>query len=364
MDAKRFLKWAACLAAVVVSIIYLASALLVSEKVASLVDFRTTKVSSFKMVPDVTGKEARMYATLPDSDKGKEHEGTTEAAPYHLVPVPGARSSFAGVLPNLVRLVLLTALLLAPIAIFYVFLFRPLRDIPLVESDALAALDDDNPRRRKEAGGLVAEAMLSTSSCSDENRRILRDALEHPTDIDKTVKMLLARREILARGKAVEIATMAGLTVAASSSAMGDGLGMLFWKSKLVYETFRIYGFRPDARTTLSIWAHVVFASLFAASVEELCDLFDVSDLVGGLGVRGLQGAVGIVVILKGGQLARAYLTQGISAETRKSALKEFRSSAAEEFNAVGHSITDSLKAISKGRFSLSTIFDISLPQS
>ena len=352
MDAKRFLKWAACLAAVVVGMIYLASALLVSEKVASLVDFRTTKVSSFKMVPDVTGKEARMYSTLPDSDMGKEHEGTTEADSYHLVPVPGARASFVGVLPNLVRLGLLTALLLAPIAIFYVFLFRPLRDIPLVESDALAALNDDNPRRRKEAGEVVAEAMWSAASCPDGDRRILRDELERPTDIDKTVKTLLAERETLARKKAVEIATMAGLTVAASSSAIGDGLGMLFWKSKLVYETFRIYGFRPNARTALSIWAHVVFASLFAASVEELCELLDVSSIIGGIGTRVVQGAVGAAVVLKGGHLTRAYLTGGITDESRGNALSDFRSSAKSDLVDVTSSIGNSLGKIGMKAFS------------
>ena len=373
MDAKRFLKWASCLAAVVIGMIYLASALLVSEKVASLFDFRTTRGQSFIIVEDAVGKNVSKSSTMsgaakdnPQKEENADNGGTsgiemranqspvalTGAPPYRLVQVPATGSSFAGVLPTLVRLVLLTAFLLTPIAIFYVFLIRPLRDIPLVEPDAIAALDDDNLHRRKEAGLVVAEAMWSASSCSDDDRSLLRKALERPSDIDRVVRDLLSAREIAARRKAVEIATMAGLTVAASSSVAGDGLGMLFWKSKLVYETFRIYGFRPDARTTVSIWAHVVFASLLAASVEELCELFDVSELLGGIGTRVVQGTVGAAVVLKSGQLARAYLTGGISSESRHHALDEFKKSAKDDLGSVVSTVGESLSKIGLGGFS------------
>lgn len=373
MDAKRFLKWASCLAAVVVGMIYLASALLVSEKVASLFDVRTTRDHSFKMVEDAAGKNASKSSTMSDAAKDNpqkeekaDNGGTSETKTgvnqrpvastgvprYLLVQVLNTESSFAGVLPTLVRLVLLTAFLLAPIAIFYVFLIRPLRDIPLVEPDAIAALDDDNPHRRKEAGVVVAEAMWSASSCTDDDRSLLRKALERPSDIDRVVRDLLFARETAARQKAVEIATMAGLTMAASSSTIGDGLGMFFWKSKLVYETFRIYGFRPDARTTVSIWAHVVFASLLAASVEELCELFDVSELFGGIGTRVVQGTVGAAVVLKGGQLARAYLTGGISAESRHHALDEFKKSAKDDLGSVVSTVGESLSKIGLGELS------------
>lgn len=349
MDAKRFLKWAAFLAAVVGGMIYLASALLVSEKVASLFDFRSTEIPVFRMVADDAGKEnpgrlpvvdaAEVNAgngtmtgngSSPETKPGHKNgaDASTGAASYRLVPESG--SMLAGFLPNFVRLVLLVAFLLAPAAIFYVFLFRPFREIPLVGPDAIAALDDNDPRRRKEAGLFVAEAMLSVSSCPEKDRRILRCALERPTDIDKTVKKLLAEREATAKQKAVEIAKMAGLTVAASSSAAGDGLGMFFWKSKLVFETFRIYGFRPDARTTISIWAHVVFASLFAASVEELCELCDMSGLLGGIGGRVFQGVVGAGIVLKGGALTRTYLLNGISSDSRHLALSGFK----DEFGA------------------------------
>ena len=128
---------------------------------------------------------------------------------------------------------------------------------------------------------------------------------------------------------------MAGLTMSISSISVGDGLGMFFWKSKLVYETFRIYGFRPSFRTMLLIWAHVVFAAFFAASIDELCELLDVSDIIGGLGVRLVQGIAGTAMIIKGGQLTRAYLMRGISETSTRHALEEFRVSAPDVFKKV-----------------------------
>ena len=386
MDFNRFLKWAAAFAVVVVGMLYLASALLVSDKIASLVDFR-------KNVPETgTDVEAtqptKLVGTLTTGDKPSfeitihdvgPREGDSQPPKpqaYRVELDSGAqlpiqmenvadeagdkgknRTQDTGrvalaFLPVVVRVVFLAVFLLTPVAIFYVFLFRPLKDIPEVEPDAIKALDDMDFRRRKEAGEVIASAMWEAGSCSKEDRLVLQKALENPSDIAVTVKSILENRERAAKEKAVEIASMAGLTMAVSSSSLGDGLGMFFWKSKLVYETFRIYGFRPGARTTVSIWAHVVFASLLAASIDELCELFDVSELVGGFGTRAIQGIVGATVVLKGGQLTRTYLTEGISPGSRRLALSEFRNNAKGELGSVTSSVRGSLAKIGLKTFS------------
>ena len=229
---------------------------------------------------------------------------------------------------------------------------RPLRNIPIVSPELIRNLDADDTQTREDSGVAIALAMLASGSVKDAERESLTHSIERPSNIAEDVRGALAAREVAAKAKAVQIATMAGLTMAASSSAVGDGLGMFFWKSKLVYETFRIYGFRPDARTTVSIWAHVVFASLLAASVEELCELFDVSELVGGFGTRAIQGTVGAAVVLKGGQLTRAYLTRGISSESRRRALAEFRNSAKDDLASVASSVGESLTKIGFKAFS------------
>lgn len=386
MDFNRFLKWAAAFAVVVVGMLYLASALLVSDKIASLVDFRinvpetgtdfeatqptklvctltTEDKPSFEItIHDVGPREGDSLPSKPQAyrvelDSGAQLPIQMENVADETGDKDKNRTQDTGrvalaFLPVVVRVVFLAVFLLAPVAIFYVFLFRPLKDIPEVEPDAIKALDDTDFRRRKEAGEVIASAMWEAGSCSKEDRLVLQKALENPSDIAVTVKSILENREQAAKEKAVEIASMAGLTMAVSSSSLGDGLGMFFWKSKLVYETFRIYGFRPDARTTVSIWAHVVFASLLAASVDELCELFDVSELVGGIGARAIQGTVGAAVVLKGGQLTRAYLTRGISSESRRRALAEFRNSAKDDLASVASSVGESLTKIGFKAFS------------
>ena len=239
-----------------------------------------------------------------------------------------------------------------PVGLLHYFLVRPLRNIPIVSPQLIRNLDADDSQTREDSGVAIALAMLASGSVKDAERKSLTSSIERPSNIAEDVRGALAAREVAAKAKAVQIATMAGLTMAASSSVVGDGLGMFFWKSKLVYETFRIYGFRPDARTTVSIWAHVVFASLLAASVEELCELFDVSELVGGIGTRAIQGTVGAAVVLKGGQLTRAYLTRGISSESRRRALAEFRNSAKDDLASVASSVGESLTKIGFKAFS------------
>ena len=345
MDVKRFLKWAAIFAIFVVGILYLASALLISERISSLFDFSASSQPTIRVeISGITEAKGNSPSEAESRNSGELAEQRT-TDPSVTIDRP-SRFSAAAFLAMVIRIAVFLSLLAAPVAIFYVFLFRPLRNIPLVVPEAVQALDAESIARRKEAAVVIGEAMMAAPNCPDEDSQTLQKAITRPSELVETVKTLLSAREAKARRKAVEIATMTGLTVAVSSSTMGDGLGMFFWKSKLVYETFRIYGFRPDARTMVSIWAHVVFASLFAASVEELCELFDASEWIGGIGTRIVQGVVGAVAVLKGGELARAYLTKGVSPDVRSCALSNFKASAKDDLGMVASSVGEALTKI------------------
>ena len=403
MDVKQFLKWAVTLLLVVFGTIYLASAILISERIAGAFDFRASQKRSFRIVEtprDSKKTEATTASQNPKGDSldnGAKGDNAVKESPKGAgattVPQsPNGDSSNNGdkgdnavkeslqrvevkdktgviftavpeetqnvgrwilrLVPNAVGFVVFVFLVALPVGLLHYFLVRPLRNIPIVSPQLIRNLDADDSQTREDSGVAIALAMLASGSVKDAERKSLTSSIERPSNIAEDVRGALAAREVAAKAKAVQIATMAGLTMAASSSVVGDGLGMFFWKSKLVYETFRIYGFRPDARTTVSIWAHVVFASLLAASVEELCELFDVSELVGGIGTRAIQGTVGAAVVLKGGQLTRAYLTRGISSESRRRALAEFRNSAKDDLASVASSVGESLTKIGFKAFS------------
>ncbi len=334
MDIKNFLKWALLLAVIVGGTIYLASALLISEKIASFVDFRGRDTQSFKLIKINEPHLDKSVCTnteeaAPVASKGcaSDSKLADESSRQCLRIESETRqlNFLSSMIFNLVKFIVLAVFLLVPTGVLYVCLVRPIREIPIVEPEVIRVLNDTDSRLRKQAGEIIAIAMWKSGTGSPEERQTFKAAIERPSNIDKTVKELLEKREQAARKKALEIAAMAGLTVAVSSSSIGDGFGMFVWKSRLVYETFRIYGFRPNARTVFSIWAHVVFASFFAASIEELCELFDVSEFVGGIGVRVIQGGAGAAMVLKGGSLTRKYLTNGVSSESRRQALAEFK---------------------------------------
>ena len=319
METKRYLKWVAIIAVSVIGLVYVASCILVAEKLTDVMAIVLGRPLQW-----LVGRIPRVGPTI------------CAASPW-----------IGGAFEFVVFLLLFDT----PAVIAYRFLIRPIRNFELVDAQSIHDLESTNVLTREEAAESILSAMLATPDPIGDDAFHSKIEAVLGKSVGKADFALaeLARRQEIASSKAVEIATMAGLTLAASSSAIGDGLGMFFWKSKLVYETFRIYGFRPDARMTVSIWAHVVFASLFAASIEELCELFDVSELVGGIGTRAIQGTVGAAVILKGGQLTRAYLTEGISAESRHHALSEFKSS---DLTSVASSVGESLTKIGLKGFS------------
>jgi len=353
MDIKNILKWAVLLAVIVVGTIYLSSALLISEKVASFVDFRGRDTQSFRLMKSnephldksictKTEEVASVARKGCSSDSKSAGESESSRLCFRIESEKPPINFLSSMVFNLVKFIVLAVFLLVPTGVLYVCLVRPIREIPIVEPEVIRLLNDANSRLRKQAGEIIAIAMWRSGSGSPEERQKLKSAIERPSNIDKMVQELLGSREKVARKKAWEIAAMAGFTVAVSSSSIGDGLGMFVWKSRLVYETFRIYGFRPNTRTVVSIWAHVVFASFFAASIEELCNLFDVSEFVGGIGVRVIQGGAGAAMVLKGGSLTRKYLTNGVSSESQSQALAEFKETAKDDMIEVLSVLRDS----------------------
>ena len=353
MEIKNILKWVLLLAVIVGGTIYLASALLISEKVASFVDFRGRDTQSFKLIkinePHLdksvctnTEEVASIASKGRASDSKLAEESESSRQSFHIESEEPPTNLFSSLVFNLVRLIMFAVFLLVPTGVLYVCLVRPIQEIQIVEPEVIRVLNGEDSRSRKQAGKRIAIAMWRSGMGSTDERQELKAAIKRPSNIDKTVKELLEKRENAARKRALEIAAMAGLTVAVSSSSIGDGLGMFVWKSRMVYETFRIYGFRPNARTVVSIWAHVVFASFFAASLEELCELFDVSEFVGGIGVRIIQGGAGAAMVLKGGSMTRKYLTNGVSSESQRQALAEFKETAKDDMIGVLSALRDS----------------------
>ena len=80
--------------------------------------------------------------------------------------------------------------------------------------------------------------------------------------------------------------------------------------------------------------------------------MLDVSSIIGGIGARFLQVAVGAAVVLKGGHMTRAYLTGGITDDSRRKALFDFKSSAGTDIGEVVSSIGNSLGKIGMKAFS------------
>lgn len=240
-----------------------------------------------------------------------------------------------------IEIILFLLLLAIPMFTAYRFLVRPILKFQTIDPQAFLDLEKGD----EEAGDVILNCMWSApDSVMDEGEREEIEKILDSGEKANSARKILARREAKAKTRAVEIAKMAGLTIAASSSGIVDGLGMFFWRSKLVYDTFRIYGFRPGLRETASIYLHVVFASFFAASFEELSELLGVSGLFGGLFGRFLQAGVGIAMVIKGGYLTRAYLTKGISGKTRKTALEEFKDDSKGNLKEIMEELRDSLK--------------------
>ena len=353
MNIKNILKWAVLLFVIVCGTIYLASALLISEKVASFVDFRTKGIQPFKLsIINELCSDVGVYTNTQErasiADKGSTEDSHVVREPdsarpsFRIEPEKEPTNLLPSLVFNLVKFIVFAVFFLVPTGVLYVGLVRPIQEIPIVDPEVIRVLGDTDSRLRKQAGEIIAIAMWKSGVCSPDVRQKLKEAIEKPSNIDKTVKELLEEREKIARKKAWEIAAMAGFTVAVSSSSFGDGLGIFVWKSRLVYETFRIYGFRPNAKAVVSIWAHVVFASFFAASIEELCNLLDMSEFVGGIGARIIQGAAGAAMVLKGGSLTRKYLTNGVSSESQRQALAEFKETAKDDMIGVLSILRDS----------------------
>ena len=360
MRPRDFFKSLLLLAVVAIGIFYVASSFFIAKTVADV--FRPSDVIAVHLdvasVESLQGKMCGGNQGAPSDTSGNARDDVRIIAEHRQNPSAVARVQAA--VATMAQFTVFLVLIIVPCWIFYRFLFRPLKEFPIVAPSVLEDLRSDKSVTQEKAARIVAKAMmvsvereLKTLKQGDEclnelknDREKLLEALRKSIGGARMISEMLEQREIRAKIAARKFALMAGLTVAISSSAMGDGLGMFFWKARLVHDTIRIYGFRPSAWAVMRIYAYVVFAVFLAASIEDLCEILDVSDLLGGFGVRVLQGVVGGAVVLKGGQLTRAYLMHGISEKSRKAALKEFRSTASEELKSLGGELKDSLATI------------------
>jgi len=367
MNAKSFCKNALILILVLTGVFYVASAFFVSKTVSQAFYNPQSEVEdALSRIEFVVRQEGVNVAT---SDGNLNREATSQ---FHSQPNSGKGETVSIVMkksPKMklvlrfirgtIQWVLFVVLLALPIGIAYRFLVSPLKEFPLVSSEVLSnvALDDDV--KKEAAATVIIKAMILSGKgrlaklTDDEGRDDLEEdidslesAMRFPVGRATAVRAVLERREKQASDIAKKYAAMAGLTVAISSSAMGDGIGMFFWKARLVHDTIKIYGFRPDSWNVARIYAYVLFASFLAASIEDLCEMLDVSELAGGFVWRVVQGVVGAAVVLKGGHLTRSYLTKGISKDSRDKAISAFRETAAKDLKDVAGSIEGSFGKI------------------
>jgi hypothetical protein len=360
MRPRDFFKSLLLLAVVAISIFYVASSFFIAKTVADVL--RPSDIIAVQLdvasVESLRGETRDGHQGTPSDVSGKKRDDVRIIAKHSQNPSAVARLRASAA--TMVQFAVFLGLLIVPCWIFYRFLFKPLKEFPIVAPGVLEDLKSDKSVVQENAARIVAKAMMVSVERElralkrgddrlDElknDREKLSEALHKAIGGARIILGMLEQRENRAKIAARKFALMAGLTVAISSSAMGDGLGMFFWKARLVHDTIRIYGFRPGAWAVLRIYAYVVFAVFLATSIEDLCEILDVSDLLGGFGVRVLQGVVGGAVVLKGGQLSRAYLMHGISERSRKAALKEFRSTESEELKSLGGELKDYLATI------------------
>jgi len=360
MNQREMFKRLLLLAIIVASVFYVASSFFVAKSVADI--FRPSDMNAVRLV--VAPHESATDKAHIDNRGVVNASGDEKRTDVRIIAEPiqrqGTGFRFQVIVSMIIQTLVFLVLLFIPCWIFYNFLFKPLSEFPVVTPSDLENLRSDRSVLKERAAATIAKAMLASVTRelsrvdesdsrfvelkNDEER--LDEALRKSIGGARVVLEMLEQREGRAKAIALEFASMAGLTVALSSSTMGDGLGMLFWKARLVHDTIRIYGFRPDAWAVLRIYAYVMFAAFLAAGVEDLCELLDVSELLGGFGARALQGCVGGAIVIKGGYLARAYLTQGVSRKSQKSGLEESKKAKKDDLKHLGAALMSSLARI------------------
>ncbi len=365
MDAKNFCKSALLLILVLTGVFYVSSAFFVSRTISqAFYNPRSEIEDALSRIEFVIRQDGSRVATSAGSSSEEplshlssrlnSEKGESVSVVMHRRP-----KSFYVIrcIRGAIQWCVFFILLALPVGIAYRFLVLPLKEYPLVSPEILSNLASEDDEKKETAATIIIKAMILSAKrrlenlpADDESRDNLEEdisglesALSYPVGRATAVISVLERREKQATDNAKKFAAMAGLTVAISSSAMGDGIGMFFWKARLVHDTIRTYGFRPDSWSVIRIYTYVLFASFLAASIEDLCEMLDASELAGGFVLRVVQGVVGAAVVLKGGQLTRAYLTEGITKDSRDKAIASFRKTAPEDLISVANTIKESL---------------------
>ena len=283
MDAKNFCKSALLLILVLTGVFYVASAFFVSKTIAqafynprsevedalSRIEF-VIRPEGNKVVSstDNSNKEPlAQFSTRLNSENGESVSVVMRRRPKSFYVIRCIRGA--------IQWCVFFILLALPVGIAYRFLVLPLKEYPLVSPETLSNLASEDDEKKETAATIIIKAMILSSkrrlenlAADDESRDNLEEdidglesALSYPVGRATAVRSVLERREKQATDNAKKFAAMAGLTVAISSSAMGDGIGMFFWKARLVHDTIKTYGFRPGFWNVVRIYAYVLFAS-------------------------------------------------------------------------------------------------------
>ena len=182
-----------------------------------------------------------------------------------------------------------------PVRLIANLMIKPIKHFSFVDSKTLlCAMDQDGLKsysERSAACHKVLEVLESSGSYNDDERRRIKQSLRNISLAPNTLKELFESKDREVKSHAKEIAAMAAVSVVISRSPALDGVALLFWKVRLVYDTVKIYGLRPSISDLMKLYAFAAFGAFLSGSLEEMCDLVDISS-----GVSRISQSAGTVV--------------------------------------------------------------------
>ena len=251
------------------------------------------------------------------------------------------------------RIVFEIALIAAPFFVMWQLLVKPLCDFKALDIDKVKKAFDGKDPDHVKAVLSVADVIAGSPACTDDERAELTSG--NVARIEKALQAFFDKRNEASKKIAVKMATMAAVMVMLSGSSMKDALTMLYWKGRMVYETIKCYGVRPELDDMSRIYLYVVGGAFVAGSIEEMSEIVDVGSVFGkGAGVftkvitLPIQGTYAVWSILRSSELTRQYIRNGIAeSEERRKAIQCANKFALENFKSVFNS--ENIKVIADG---------------
>ena len=139
MEVNRLVKWGVTIVCMMIGTIYLASAILVSERISGWFDFRKP-YAPFRI-------EAQ---NLHDAETGQKSKPEIT-----VVEIKSSNALFLGAIPKVVGIAAFAIITAIPLLVFYCLLLRPLREIPIVTSRCIKELDSSDENEREKAQTVV-----------------------------------------------------------------------------------------------------------------------------------------------------------------------------------------------------------------